>query len=146
MAKQKEKKQGKVRKKTSLPLDRAKMIAELCMRVADDTKAENIMMLKISEVAVLCDYFVICTGNSSPQLSSITDHIVKEAREKAGIKPHLVDGNPLSKWIVIDFGSVIVHIFSPEMRERYQLENVWGDAPRILCDLTEKRMKNRKNE
>jgi ribosome-associated protein len=109
-------------------------LAFTCAKTADDHKAENIITLKVSEVpelSVLADYFVVCTGNSIPHLSAIADSIARAVRTKLSVRPRVIDGTPASQWTVIDFGSVIVHVLSMKMREQYQLESLWGDAPKV---------------
>ena len=106
-------------------------LAFVCAKTADDHKAENIITLKVSGLSVIADYFVLCTGNSIPHLSAIAVSIAREVRAKMGIRPSVIDGTAASQWTVIDFGSVIVHVFSPKMRELYQLESLWGDAPKV---------------
>ena len=113
---------------------KAEELAFTCAKTADDHKAENIITLKVSEVPELCvlaDYFVLCTGNSVPHLSAIADSIAREVRTKMAVRPRVIDGTPASQWTVIDFGGVIVHVLSPKMREQYQLESLWGDAPKV---------------
>lgn len=106
-------------------------LAFTCAKTADDHKAENIITLKVSGLSVIADYFVLCTGNSVPHLSAIVDSIAREVRSKLSVRPRVIDGTPASQWTVIDFGSVIVHVLSPKMREQYQLESLWGDAPKV---------------
>lgn len=106
-------------------------LAFRCAKTADDHKAENIITLKVSGLSVIADYFVLCTGNSVPHLSAIVDSIAREVRTKMSVRPRVIDGTPSSQWTVIDFGSVIVHVLSPKMREQYQLESLWGDAPKV---------------
>ena len=106
-------------------------LAFVCAKTADDHKAENIITLKLSGLSVIADYFVLCTGNSIPHLSAIAVSIAREVRTKMSIRPRAIDGTAASQWTVIDFGSVIVHVLSPKMREQYQLESLWGDAPKV---------------
>ena len=106
-------------------------LAFICAKTADDHKAENIITLKVSGLSVIADYFVLCTGNSTPHLAAIAASIAREVRTTLSVRPRVIDGAPASQWTVIDFGSVIVHILSPKMREQYQLESLWGDAPKV---------------
>ncbi len=130
MAKKAVKRPAKKTQKT-VSSGKAEKIAYICAKTADDHMAENVMTLKVSGLSVIADYFVLCTGNSIPHISAITDSIVKEVREKMDLRPRTIDGVPASLWTVIDFGSVIVHVLSPKMREQYNLESLWGDAPKI---------------
>lgn len=117
-------------KRKLLSEDKIKELEELCILMADDRKAENIVSLKMTELSVLADYFILCTAGSEPHLKAVANHIVKEVRERLDIRPRAVDGVPESKWVIIDYGAVLVHIMEPETRELYQLESLWGDAPR----------------
>jgi ribosome-associated protein len=106
-------------------------LATFCVNVADSRKAENIMLLQLSDLTIWSDYILCCTGASEPQIRAISDRIVRETRTQLDIRPVSVDGKPESHWIVIDYGTVVIHVMTPEMRERYQLEQLWGDAPRV---------------
>jgi len=107
------------------------LIAELCAKEAGEKKALDIVSLKVSELTTIADYFVLCTAQSEPQMRALANWIQKSAFEKLTVKPVKVNGESVSKWILIDFGTVIVHIMTPEMRDRYQLEKLWGDAPKL---------------
>ncbi len=115
-------------KKTKSP--KAAELALICRKVIDAGKAENIVQLEVTELSVLADYFVLCTANSDPHLRALSERLKREVSKKYGFKPRL-DGAPVSQWIVMDFGNVVVHILSSEMREHYQLESLWGDAPTV---------------
>jgi len=106
-------------------------IVALCVEIADAHKAENIVHLKVSEFTVIADYFVLCTGNSIPHVGAISDSIPREIRKRTGVHELRITGSPESQWVIVDFGSVIVHVMSPETRDLYQIENLWGDAPKI---------------
>ena len=124
---------------------KAEKLAFLCAKVADEHMAENIVTLKVTESSYLADYFIICTGNSAPHIGAISSHVVRELRTDHQIRPNAVDGDPSSQWIVIDYGSVVIHVLSPKMRELYQLESLWGDAPKVeALKLLEKKTPARK--
>ena len=116
--------------KTNVP-GKPEQLAFICAKTADDHQAAEIITLKLSGLSVIADYFVLCTGNSVPHLSAIADSIAREVRAKMSVRPRVIDGTAASQWTVIDFGSVIVHILSKKMREQYQLESLWGDAPKV---------------
>lgn len=118
-------------KKAKERVKEAEKLAAFCATVADDRKAENIVLLKLADISTVTDFFILCTANSEPHLRAISDWIVKEAREKLGAKPRKVDGNPESHWIVIDYSNVLIHVMTAEARELYQLESLWGDAPTV---------------
>lgn len=106
----------------------AKDLALECRKIMDAGKAENIIQLHVTEYSVLADYFVLATANSVPHLKAIMERLKREISRKYGCKPR-IDGKAESLWIVIDYGNVVIHVLSPEMREAYQLESLWGDAP-----------------
>lgn len=107
---------------------------ELATRVADaasDRKGEDIMLLKVGEVTVLADYFVIVTGFSKVQIRAIAGAIEDDVEEKLNRKPLRSEGLAEGGWIVQDYGDVIVHILMPQEREHYDLEAFWGHAPKV---------------
>lgn len=106
----------------------AEMIVDLSIKVIDAGKGDDIVKLPVTELSVLADYFVLCTANSDPHLRAISERLKREVSKKFGKKPKL-DGVAASSWIVMDYGQVVVHILSPEMRERYQLESLWTNNP-----------------
>ena len=106
-------------------------IASVCALVADDRKATNIIKLKMAELSSVTDYMVICTGTSTPHLSALAERIQRELRNNYGVRASHLDGNAGSQWVIIDFGSVMVHVMTDETRALYQLESLWGDAPRV---------------
>ena len=116
----------------------AKELACFCANVADERKGSDIIVMDMGELSAIADYFVICTGTSSPHLRAMSETIQKEVREKFDLKVKL-DGTPESNWIIADMGNVMVHIFTEETRNLYQLENLWGDAEKIDAMLKEKK-------
>lgn len=89
------------------------------------------MLLRTSEVTTMADYFVICSGRSDRQLQALAAGIVDELR-KDGIRPLGVEGRGAARWILLDYGSVIVHLFAPEEREFYGLEKFWSSAQQVV--------------
>ena len=113
-----------VRKQSAVePHDLARTIALL----AEEKKAADILVLDVSSLTTVTEAFVICTGGSEPQLAAITESIVSGMAEE-GIVPAHRNGEASSHWIVLDYGSVIVHIFTPPERDFYKLEQLWSDA------------------
>lgn len=108
-------------------LDVARRIVEL----AEDKKAADIVLLDLAGVTTLADYFVVCSGGSERQLDAIADGIVGGMRDEK-IRPFGREGTPASHWVLVDFGIVIVHIFTPPERDFYQLEKHWSEARTIL--------------
>lgn len=100
------------------------------MNVLEDKKAENILLLDIENLASFADYFVFCSGTSDRMLESLADIVKQTAKEKFGIISQ-VEGNPIDGWLVVDLGDVVVHLFSPEQREYYNLEKLW-DRGKVL--------------
>ncbi|MBB5031531.1 ribosome silencing factor [Prosthecobacter vanneervenii] len=106
-------------------------IARACALYADDKKAENIRILDLRGLSPIADYFVLCTALSTPQLRAVRDEIVEQMKEQHQTPPTVKDGNFESQWIILVYGSVMVHILTPEKREYYALEELWGDAPEL---------------
>ncbi len=106
-------------------------IARACALYADDKKAENIRILDLRGLSPIADYFVLCTAMSTPQLRAVRDEIVERMKEEHQTPPTVKDGNFESQWIILVYGSVMVHILTPEKREYYALEELWGDAPEL---------------
>ncbi len=106
---------------------------ELAIKTAailDNKKAGDVKVLKTQEVTVLCDYIVIATGNSSTQVRALSDELEFKLKEQ-GVTPARIEGYESRNWILMDYYSVIVHIFHPEAREFYKLETLWADARAI---------------
>ena len=103
-------------------------LAEKIVRVLAGRKAADIALLKIDEQTVLTDYFVICTGNSNTQIKGIYGEVEKKIGEAYGLGPRSVEGWDDAKWILVDYGNVIVHIFNREMRDFYNLEKLWAEG------------------
>ena len=109
----------------------SKKLALLCREFADDKKAEHLVVLDVRELSSVTDYFVIASGTSEPHLRAIVDEISDRLREEWDLRPRAVDGTLQTAWIVLDYFDVIVHVMRQDVRDRYDLETLWGDAPRI---------------
>lgn len=109
----------------------SRKLALLCRELADNKKAEDIVILDVRELSSVTDYFVIASGMSEPHLRAIVDDITDRLREDRGVRPRAVDGTAQTGWVVLDFFDVIVHVMRQDVRERYDLETLWGDAPRV---------------
>ncbi len=109
----------------------SRKLALLCRELADNKKAEDIVILDVRELSSVTDYFVIASGSSEPHLRAIVDEIQDKLREDFSLRPKAVDGTLQAAWIVLDYFDVIVHIMRTDVRDRYDLETLWGDAPRI---------------
>jgi ribosome-associated protein len=109
------------------PLELARRIVEL----AEDKKAADIVLLDLTGLTTLADAFVICSGGSERQLAAIADGIVEGLRDEK-TRPYGREGAPTSHWVLLDFGSVVVHIFTPPERDYYSLEKHWSEARTVL--------------
>ncbi|MFC1770145.1 ribosome silencing factor, partial [Nitrospirota bacterium] len=90
-------------------------------------------VLEMTEVVSFTDYFVICTGQSTPHVQAIVDNI-ESGLSVLGLKPQGVEGYRRAHWVLIDYGDVVVHVFDTEQREYYALEKLWLDAPQVKVD------------
>lgn len=106
-------------------------IARRIVALAEDKKAADIVLLDLAELTTLADHFVICSGGSERQLEAIADGIVEGLRGE-GLRPIGREGTSASHWVLLDFGSVIVHVFTPPERDYYQLERHWSEAKTVL--------------
>src|SRR5579884_65274 len=109
----------------------SKKLALLCRDFADNRKAENIVVLDVRELSSVTDYFVVASGTSEPHLRAITEEITEKLRDDYSLRPRAVDGTLQTAWVVLDYFDVIVHVMRADVRERYDLEGLWGDAPQL---------------
>lgn len=106
----------------------SKNMLEIAVKAADSKRAVDIVALNVSKVSLLADYFMICSANSDRQINAIVDEIV-DKEEEAQVEVKRIEGKDGGKWVLIDLGDVIVHVFSTSEREFYNLEKLWSDAP-----------------
>ncbi|HXY55329.1 MAG TPA: ribosome silencing factor [Nitrospirota bacterium] len=104
--------------------------AQLCAEAADTKKAFDILILDIRRLTYIADYFVICSGSNTTQVSAISDWIV-QTLAKTGVHPSHIEGQTESSWVLMDYGDVVVHIFDEQTRAYFALEKLWGDAVRV---------------
>jgi len=109
----------------------SKKLALLCRELAENRKAENVVILDVRQLSSVTDYFVVASGTSEPHLRAITDEITDKLRDTHNLRPRAVDGTLQTAWVVMDFFDVIVHVMRADVRERYNLEGLWGDAPQV---------------
>jgi ribosome-associated protein len=102
-------------------------------RAALDKKAENVVVLELTGLTIIADYFIICSAHSVTQVKAIAENIEQEFLKK-GIKPLGIEGLDYSHWVLLDYGEVIVHVFEKETRAYYDLERLWMDAKIIAVD------------
>ncbi|RZA07575.1 MAG: ribosome silencing factor [Proteobacteria bacterium] len=108
----------------------AKELAEFCAQKCLEKKGENVVILDLENKSSVADYFVVCSGFSDRQVSAIADNVASEAHA-AGNKPMGNEGMVEGRWALVDFGPVIVHVFQDHLRDFFNLEGLWRDAPRI---------------
>jgi ribosome-associated protein len=104
-------------------------LARLVAGYADDKKAQDIVELDLRGVVGYTDYFVICTGTSERQVKAIHDGIYLGMKDDHSLLPRRVEGLAESRWVLMDYLDVVVHVFTPETRDFYRLEQLWGEAP-----------------
>lgn len=107
-----------------------RMLAEEIVKILDSKKAKDIKALYVEEQTVLADYFVICCGNSNTQIRALAGEVEEKLKEMK-IEPLHIEGYNEASWTILDYGTVIVHIFSREAREFYKLEKLWSDSENI---------------
>ena len=112
------------------PMD-SKQLALRCKELAENKKAENIVILDVGKVSSITDFFVIASGTSEPHLRAIVNEILDGLRTEQEIRPRAVEGELNTPWQVLDFFDVIVHVMKADVRAKYDLEALWGDAPQI---------------
>lgn len=106
-------------------------LAILAMTAADDKKGEDIITLDVAELLVVTEFFVIATGRTNIQVRAIADEVEERLRDEGGARPIGREGEGENKWVLLDYGDLVVHVFQPEERDFYRLERLWSDAPRI---------------
>lgn len=109
----------------------SRQLAQWCAWLADNRKAENIVILDVSKLSSVTDFFVIASGGSEPHLRAISSEITETLRDDFGVRPNGIDGSTQTAWMALDYFDVIVHIMKPESRALYDLEGLWRDAPRV---------------
>ena len=112
---------------TNLDLTDSKVLAESIIAVLDDKKGKDIRLLHVEEKTILADYFIICSGTSNTQIRGLCGEVEFKLGE-AGVVPHHMEGVDEGNWIVMDYSSVIVHIFNRDKRQFYNLEKLWSEA------------------
>jgi len=116
--------------RVEIPADAAEL-AHRIVEIASDKKGNDIVMLRTAELTSMADFFVICSGRSDRQVNALARAIVGELRDE-GIRPMGLEGRQSARWVLLDYGTVIVHIFAPEEREYYGLERLWSKAAQVV--------------
>jgi ribosome-associated protein len=109
-------------------------LLEIAYKAADDKRAEDIIVLNMQGVSLIADYFVICHANSDRQVQSIAREMADQAGQ-AGYDVKRLEGFDAARWVLVDMGDVVAHVFHKDERQFYNLERLWGDAPIIEVDL-----------
>lgn len=107
-------------------------LAKKIIRILDEKKGEEIRLIRISELTVLADYFIIVNGTSNTHVRALAEE-VEEETAKLGVTPRNIEGRSTG-WILLDYGDVVVHVFTPQDREYYSLERLWSDAAFLDTD------------
>lgn len=97
-------------------------------------RAVDPVLLDMREITLITDYFLICHGTSNVHIRALSEGVVEGLKE-AGVRPSGVEGREAARWVLLDYGDVIVHIFAEEEREFYSLERLWGDAPKVASEI-----------
>lgn len=119
----------------------SKKLALLCRELADNKKAENILVLDVRKLSSVTDYFVIASGTSQPHLRAIVEEIAGKLRDDHDLRPARSEGSTGGSWVVMDYFDVIVHVMHAETRARYDLEGLWGDAKQVAPPKPRKKKK-----
>lgn len=109
-------------------------LALICAEAAEEIKAEDIRVFDLRGLSSLTDFMVLCSGNSQPHLKAIARDIEVKVAERSGEKRTYFEGKAATRWVVMDFIDVMVHVMDGEMREHYALEDLWGDAKELSLD------------
>ena len=107
--------------------------ARLCLRIIKERKALDPVLFEVGKLTSITDYFLIASGNSIRQVQAITRHLTKRMREES-FRSYGSEGEQEANWVLIDYGDVVIHIFYQPVREFYDLEGLWLEAPRIELD------------
>ena len=112
-------------------LEASRKAALTAARAADDKKATDIMVQEVHDLIGVTDYFIIVTASNPRQVDAIVDAVEDDLREKCGLKPINREMSNDGSWSLLDYGNIVVHVFQPEARDYYMLEQLWNDAPII---------------
>ena len=111
-----------------------KQLAKTAIEELLDRKAAEIVLLRVTKQTTLADYYIICTGTSNTQLRAIADAVDESMSKQYGLEPKSIEGYRSASWILLDYGSVIVHAFKSDTRQFYDLERLWADAQKLNVD------------
>lgn len=114
--------------------EKSKDLAKRISVILDDKKAKGINIIETNKQTIIADYFVIATGTSSTHIRSLAGEVEFQLKEKSGIEPSRISGHESTDWIILDYDSVLVHIFNSEARDYYKLEKLWGEGESVDVD------------
>ncbi|HEU5063983.1 MAG TPA: ribosome silencing factor [Solirubrobacterales bacterium] len=115
--------------------DQSEQLARHLAEIADSKKAEDAIVLDMRKLVAYTDFLVICTARSERQARAIVDEVRLRVKRETGLLPGGVDGGGEAGWTILDYLDCVLHVFTPEARERYGLEDLWRDAPRLELEL-----------
>lgn len=116
--------------------DEMRDLLVVAAKAASDKKGEDTVILEVGEVLAITDAFVITSGANSRQVRTITEEVEKKIDEAGGSKPLRIEGLDDARWVLVDYGDFVVHVFLDEVRRYYDLERLWSDAPRVEWEAT----------
>ena len=119
----------------------SRKLAQRCRELADDRKAEDIVVLDVRKVSSVTDYFVIASALSDPHLRAVAEEVDVRLKAESGLLAHAVDGTAAAGWVVLDYFDVMVHVMRKDVRDHYDLEGLWNDAPRVRARSSKTRKK-----
>lgn len=111
--------------------DDARRLAIVAARAADDKGAEDVVIMEVGQVLVVADQFVVASAPNDRQVRAIVDEVERQVAGAGLSKPLRVEGRDERKWVLLDYGDVVVHVFLQEVRDYYELERLWADVPRL---------------
>lgn len=108
----------------------------VAVNAALDKKAFDLDVLSVGDITSIADYFILCSASSERQAAAISDAVTERLREELKVKPLLVEGTSPGRWVLLDFGDFIMHVFTEDTRRFYGLERLWGDAPNVTAEFS----------
>jgi len=112
-------------------IDKVRSNVLICVNAILEHKARDLVILNIQNLSSIADYFIICSGQSDRQVQAVASFIQETLKKQSGLLPLGVEGDSAAKWVLLDYGDFIVHVFFEPIREFYGLERLWTDAPRM---------------
>jgi ribosome-associated protein len=117
-------------------MDNSKLMARLAYEALEDKKGEDIQVIEIKDISIIADYFIIANGSNAPQVDALVDS-VKDKLGRQGFEPKRIEGVRSASWVLMDYGDLVVHVFSKEDRLFYNLERIWRDGKTVSKDQLE---------